>query len=233
MDDLKNHVEYSAKDQPVRTELGSRCVVFTYYQGDINSVVDEHFSRALRNTKDPQDLRTKNRVDDYVQKNMSSMPPGEMGWIKPYTSNPSSTMTPPVLTTLIPPSDHYPPSVFQTHAAPPDLYHYHHMSSPNQINSVYHHHHHHHHPTIPEFPVQGTGSDGKYGSLLSLLQHERYPVPVQEQMMKPDAITSTEAGPSEQESMNQRMNSQSGLHHQERRKDFFHPQERRKDIFYY
>ncbi|KAK1793231.1 hypothetical protein P4O66_011412 [Electrophorus voltai] len=27
--------------------LSSRCVLFTYYQGDIGSVVDEHFSRAL------------------------------------------------------------------------------------------------------------------------------------------------------------------------------------------
>lgn len=27
--------------------LSSRCVLFTYYQGDISSVVDEHFSRAL------------------------------------------------------------------------------------------------------------------------------------------------------------------------------------------
>ncbi|GAA6093812.1 transcription cofactor vestigial-like protein 2b [Tachysurus ichikawai] len=27
--------------------LSSRCILFTYYQGDISSVVDEHFSRAL------------------------------------------------------------------------------------------------------------------------------------------------------------------------------------------
>lgn len=71
MEDLrKSPVEYRAKEQPVKTtEMGSRCVVFTYYQGDINSVVDEHFSRALRNTKDPQDLSTKSRNDDFLQKN--------------------------------------------------------------------------------------------------------------------------------------------------------------------
>lgn len=36
------------KDHPPEAEyLNSRCVLFTYFQGDISSVVDEHFSRAL------------------------------------------------------------------------------------------------------------------------------------------------------------------------------------------
>lgn len=30
--------------------LSSRCVLFTYFQGDISAVVDEHFSRALSHT---------------------------------------------------------------------------------------------------------------------------------------------------------------------------------------
>lgn len=34
--------------QPAEAEyLSSRCVLFTYFQGDISDVVDEHFSRAL------------------------------------------------------------------------------------------------------------------------------------------------------------------------------------------
>lgn len=34
--------------QPAGAEyLNSRCVLFTYFQGDISDVVDEHFSRAL------------------------------------------------------------------------------------------------------------------------------------------------------------------------------------------
>lgn len=34
--------------QPAETEyLSSRCVLFTYFQGNIGDVVDEHFSRAL------------------------------------------------------------------------------------------------------------------------------------------------------------------------------------------
>ncbi|XP_006631573.2 transcription cofactor vestigial-like protein 2b [Lepisosteus oculatus] len=35
------------KQAPEAKYLSSRCVLFTYYQGDISSVVDEHFSRAL------------------------------------------------------------------------------------------------------------------------------------------------------------------------------------------
>ncbi|KAM3836163.1 transcription cofactor vestigial-like protein 3 [Diretmus argenteus] len=44
------HHHSSPKDgsQPAETEyLSSRCVLFTYFQGDIGDVVDEHFSRAL------------------------------------------------------------------------------------------------------------------------------------------------------------------------------------------
>ncbi|TSM68921.1 Transcription cofactor vestigial-like protein 3 [Bagarius yarrelli] len=44
--------EVRSKDsQPAETEyLSSRCVLFTYFRGDIGDVVDEHFSRALSQT---------------------------------------------------------------------------------------------------------------------------------------------------------------------------------------
>lgn len=35
------------QETPEAEYLNSRCVLFTYYQGDISAVVDEHFSRAL------------------------------------------------------------------------------------------------------------------------------------------------------------------------------------------
>ncbi|XP_048830519.1 transcription cofactor vestigial-like protein 2b isoform X2 [Brienomyrus brachyistius] len=35
------------REEPEAEYLSSRCVLFTYYHGDISSVVDEHFSRAL------------------------------------------------------------------------------------------------------------------------------------------------------------------------------------------
>ncbi|TRY69823.1 hypothetical protein DNTS_026695, partial [Danionella cerebrum] len=42
-------LDEGSKNKEVREAeyLSSRCVLFTYYQGDISSVVDEHFSRAL------------------------------------------------------------------------------------------------------------------------------------------------------------------------------------------
>ncbi|XP_060733303.1 transcription cofactor vestigial-like protein 3 [Tachysurus vachellii] len=50
-DDEEHHgeEEVRSKDsQPAETEyLSSRCVLFTYFRGDIGDVVDEHFSRAL------------------------------------------------------------------------------------------------------------------------------------------------------------------------------------------
>lgn len=55
--------------EPVKTEWGSQSVVFTYFQGDINSVVDEHFSRALSGAKNPQDLSMKHKGETVVLKN--------------------------------------------------------------------------------------------------------------------------------------------------------------------
>nr|5Z2Q_C Chain C, Transcription cofactor vestigial-like protein 1 [Mus musculus] len=37
--------------QDPKTEWNAGSVIFTYFEGDINSMVDEHFSRALRNLK--------------------------------------------------------------------------------------------------------------------------------------------------------------------------------------
>uniref|UniRef100_A0A8C2QCP0 Vestigial like family member 1 n=1 Tax=Cricetulus griseus TaxID=10029 RepID=A0A8C2QCP0_CRIGR len=43
-----------SRQKPVKTEWNARCVIFSYFQGDISSVVDEHFSRALSNLKRSQ-----------------------------------------------------------------------------------------------------------------------------------------------------------------------------------
>nr|XP_046261070.1 transcription cofactor vestigial-like protein 3 [Scatophagus argus] len=43
-----SHSELKDGTQPTEAEyLSSRCVLFTYFEGDIGDVVDEHFSRAL------------------------------------------------------------------------------------------------------------------------------------------------------------------------------------------
>ncbi|CAJ0934452.1 unnamed protein product [Ranitomeya imitator] len=77
------------------------------------------------------------------------------------------------------------------------------------------------------------GPDGKCSSFLNLLQPDRYSGPLQESMSKPDHLTSAAAGSSIPENLNQRTNSQTGLHPQDRRKEYFHGQERRKDLYFY
>ncbi|XP_061858662.1 transcription cofactor vestigial-like protein 3 isoform X2 [Colius striatus] len=57
--------EEEEKDQPAEMEyLNSRCVLFTYFQGDIGSVVDEHFSRALSQASsfNPETALTKSKA---------------------------------------------------------------------------------------------------------------------------------------------------------------------------
>ncbi|OBS78574.1 hypothetical protein A6R68_19043 [Neotoma lepida] len=45
---VKEEESSPEKERPPEAEyINSRCVLFTYFQGDISSVVDEHFSRAL------------------------------------------------------------------------------------------------------------------------------------------------------------------------------------------
>lgn len=65
----KNPTKLSKNKQPVKTEWGAQYAVFTYFQGDINSVVDEHFSRALSVAKNPQDLSQRRSSRDVVVKN--------------------------------------------------------------------------------------------------------------------------------------------------------------------
>ncbi|XP_077001171.1 transcription cofactor vestigial-like protein 1 isoform X1 [Tamandua tetradactyla] len=65
------------RQRPIKTEWNSRCVLFTYFQGDISTVVDEHFSRALGNVKSPQELSSLSQSEDVILKNDSDMPPNQ------------------------------------------------------------------------------------------------------------------------------------------------------------
>ncbi|KAI5138846.1 Transcription Cofactor Vestigial-Like Protein 1 [Manis pentadactyla] len=73
--------------RPIKTEWNSRCVLFTYFQGDIGSVVDEHFSRALSNVRIPQGLSPMSQSEDVTLRNDGDMPPNEWHfssqWTKP------------------------------------------------------------------------------------------------------------------------------------------------------
>lgn len=46
---------------PGKAEEQSGSLLFTYFQGDINSMVDAHFSRALENITKPKEDITKSK----------------------------------------------------------------------------------------------------------------------------------------------------------------------------
>uniref|UniRef100_G7Q1T3 Vestigial like family member 1 n=1 Tax=Macaca fascicularis TaxID=9541 RepID=G7Q1T3_MACFA len=73
------------KQKPIKTEWNSRCVLFTYFQGDISSVVDEHFSRALSNIKSPQELTPSSQSEGVMLKNDDSMSPNQWRYSSPWT----------------------------------------------------------------------------------------------------------------------------------------------------
>ncbi|XP_019523322.1 PREDICTED: transcription cofactor vestigial-like protein 1 isoform X2 [Hipposideros armiger] len=85
MEEMKMNA--GSMQRPIKTEWNSRCVIFTYFQGDISSVVDEHFSRALSNIKNPQELSPLSQSEDVVLRNDIDMPPNQWRfssqWTKP------------------------------------------------------------------------------------------------------------------------------------------------------
>ncbi|XP_021043896.1 transcription cofactor vestigial-like protein 1 [Mus pahari] len=58
-----------SSQKPVKTEWKAGSVIFTYFEGDVNSMVDEHFSRALRNLKRPHESSSSSHSDNVTLKN--------------------------------------------------------------------------------------------------------------------------------------------------------------------
>ncbi|NWR63090.1 VGLL1 protein, partial [Bucorvus abyssinicus] len=168
--------------EPMKTEWGSQSVVFTYFQGDINSVVDEHFSRALSNAKNPQDLSTKHRGETVVLKN-DSVSPHQWSFSshcsKPYPSSATSMSNSSLNFSAAGMAGQYQPSALRSHPAQPtDLWTFPSTGTPNLTSSVYHH-------ALPDLHTADEPiSDRRYGSLLGLLQQERCLTSMQECTMK-------------------------------------------------
>ncbi|XP_048192698.1 transcription cofactor vestigial-like protein 1 [Perognathus longimembris pacificus] len=87
MDETKKTGVQLSRDiqAPVKTEWNSRCVLFTYFQGDINSVVDEHFSRALRNIKRPCGPYPTSQSENVILSNDGDMPPNQWRFSSPWS----------------------------------------------------------------------------------------------------------------------------------------------------
>ncbi|XP_037676851.1 transcription cofactor vestigial-like protein 1 [Choloepus didactylus] len=162
------------RQRPIKTEWNSRCVLFTYFQGDISSVVDEHFSRALGNVKSPQELSPSSQSEDVILRNDSDMPPNQWRfssqWTRPQpevslahgATSGSLNVSGPVA------MDQYPLALTASPSTQPgELWHFSSLASPSSPEPGYPH----------AFPyghmVPDPEPDGNCEPFLSLLQHER------------------------------------------------------------
>uniref|UniRef100_A0A8C3W423 Vestigial like family member 1 n=1 Tax=Catagonus wagneri TaxID=51154 RepID=A0A8C3W423_9CETA len=162
------------RPSPVKTEWNSRCVLFTYFQGDIGSVVDEHFSRALGNVRSPQGLSPSSHSGDVILRNDSDMPPNQWRFSSPWTkpqpevsfansaANGSLNGSGPMVVDQYPLSLPGSPSV-----QPGELRHFSSLASPSFPEPGYPHAFSTGH-LVPE-----PQPDGKHEPLLSLLQQDR------------------------------------------------------------
>lgn len=181
--------EEDEKDQPAEMEyLNSRCVLLTYFHGDIGTVVDEHFTRALSQLRNfsPENTASKSksgtsRESPSVSCQRASLPPSL--WTSSYQSSPPACLSgahPDFTTTATStfstpdPSSWSGENVHQTIPHPtPESWHYPlasptsspyahmhdvYMYHPHPHPHMHHHHHHHHHP--------GSHLDPRYGPLL-------------------------------------------------------------------
>ncbi|XP_032908876.1 transcription cofactor vestigial-like protein 3 isoform X1 [Catharus ustulatus] len=203
---LPSKQEEDEKDQPAEMEyLNSRCVLFTYFQGDIGSVVDEHFSRALSQassfssetalSKSKAGLNPLWRESSTISSQRSSFPTSF--WTSSYQHPPP----PPCLSGVHPDFPVTAPGTFPTpdptswagHAlhqtappAPPaasESWHY--PLAASQVSPPYAHMHdvyvHRHHAGAPRDP--------RYGSLLLPPVRARIPAP-QGDKAEPAALAS-------------------------------------------
>nr|XP_057938376.1 transcription cofactor vestigial-like protein 3 [Doryrhamphus excisus] len=106
-----NDLDLKDGTQPAEAEyLNSRCILFTYFQGDISDVVDEHFIRALsqsaglhRETKPIRTSQTSVSSTTNTWKDGESLPEGQNSsvWNNTYPSH-STTCLPSVSVSVHP-----------------------------------------------------------------------------------------------------------------------------------
>ncbi|XP_041109048.1 transcription cofactor vestigial-like protein 2 isoform X1 [Polyodon spathula] len=170
------------KESPPEAEyINSRCVLFTYFQGDTSSVVDEHFSRALSqpgsyatSTAGTKSARsTSSWRDGSFPMSQRSFPPSF--WNSTYQPSVTATLSSSLNSSLSGPHTEIP---FPTDPYSTASLHSHLHQAPPE---PWHHAHHHHHPyslsgaistQSSAYPrpsmhdVYGTHFDPRYSSLL-------------------------------------------------------------------
>ncbi|XP_029860328.1 transcription cofactor vestigial-like protein 2 isoform X1 [Aquila chrysaetos chrysaetos] len=203
------------KERPPEAEyINSRCVLFTYFQGDISAVVDEHFSRAL---SQPSSFSLGSAKaarnagswrDGSFPMSQRSFPPSF--WNSTY--QPSSV--PATLSSPLAAAAHselpFAAAAAADPYAPASLHSHLHQGGPEPWHHAHHHHHHHHHhPYIgtqsTAYPrpaamheVYGPHFDPRYGSLLvptaSVRPHRLTPASVPTPVSPPCELGKSEAG---------------------------------------
>ncbi|XP_005404645.1 PREDICTED: transcription cofactor vestigial-like protein 1 isoform X2 [Chinchilla lanigera] len=166
----------TSRQKPIKTEWDSRSVLFTYFQGDINSEVDEHFSRALSNIKRPQELNpsSQSQSEEVILKNDGDMPPNHWHFSSPWTKPlPEASLATPATTSRLSVCDpmavdHYPLALSETPSAHPrELWHFPSLASPSTPEPGY----------AQVFPgghlVPGPHQARKCDPFLSYLQQDR------------------------------------------------------------
>nr|XP_014688249.2 transcription cofactor vestigial-like protein 1 [Equus asinus] len=181
--------------RPVKTEWNSRCVLFTYFQGDISSVVDEHFSRALSNVRNPQGPSLPSQSEDVILRNDSDMPPNQWRfspqWTKPEpevsfaNGAASCSLNEPGPVAV----DQYPLSLTAGSSfQPSELWQFSSLASPSSPEPDYSH------AFSTGQLVPEPQPEAKYEPLLSLLQQDRYFPHPQESAMWEDCNSAQIAG---------------------------------------
>ncbi|KAM4796870.1 transcription cofactor vestigial-like protein 3 [Rhinophrynus dorsalis] len=218
---LPTKQEEDEKEQPAEMEyLNSRCVLFTYFQGDIGAVVDEHFSRALSQISscNPDNSTVKSKLganslwreSSAISCQRTSIPPSL--WTNSYQTPPSACLSgvhPDFAATAsgtFSTTDHnsWPgDSLHQTVPPPPPAESWHYplasqTSTPyTHMHDVYMYHrhahphmHHHHHHHHPSSHL-----DPRYGPLLMPSVRAPRIASTQCDATKTDSTTGTTASP--------------------------------------
>ncbi|TRY58202.1 hypothetical protein DNTS_017413 [Danionella cerebrum] len=223
------------KDQPPEAEyISSRCVLFTYFQGDISSVVDEHFSRALSQSSSyaPGSTNTKTARGSSSWRD-GSFPMSQRSfpasfWNSAYQpSVPLSSALGSSHTDLPFPTDPYSSASLHSHL---------HQTPPEPWHPSHHHHHPYSlsqgsaYPRASVHDMYGSHFDPRYSSLLvpSVRQHRLASSSVPAAGGSPCDISKSEAGSSAwsgafaaASSSEMSLNMETGLQSQDKSKDLY------------
>ncbi|TNN03155.1 hypothetical protein fugu_000184 [Takifugu bimaculatus] len=184
--------EQKDSTQPTETEyLGSRCVLFTYFQGEIGDVVDEHFSRALSQSStfssDTKQIRVSQpSASNGPWKDCGSEAQSAPVWNGAYPAQSSSCLpslhpdfTPSPVSFNHPDGTLWADHVLTQGSLPPPstlpdswAYSLNSQSSSGYpgVHNIYHPHPHlhsrHHHPMLHSYPTHSPALDPRFSPLL-------------------------------------------------------------------